>query len=204
MSAQAIFTPDGNSGIASHSIAAVSLRDDVIAIGPVLPDDIGYLFLWLNDAQAAQTDMAFRPVDCLGFNDWLNQNIRQATQVLFTIRLLLPARAVGFLLFKNFNPSFRSAEIGMRIGDEQDRGRGYGGRALALARDYAWSSLNLRRLSLTAFIDNKRAIAAYGRAGFREEGVMQSAAFVGGQWHDVVMMAALNPGEFKRSSDQEA
>ena len=195
MSAQAIFTPGSSSESAAHTISGVSLRDELVSIGPVAPDDIGNLFLWLNDAQAAQTDMAFRPVDCLNFNDWLNQNIRQAAQVLFTIRLLQPARAVGFLLFKNFNPSFRSAEVGLRIGQEADRGKGYGGRALAMARDYGWNNLNLRRITLTAFAGNKRAIAAYRRAGFGEEGVMQSAAFAGGQWQDVVMMAALNPRE---------
>jgi diamine N-acetyltransferase len=195
MSAQAIFTPGASSEGTARTVSGVSLRDDVVAIGPVVPDDIGNLFLWLNDAQAALTDTSFRPVDCLNFNDWLNQNIRQAAQVLFTIRRLQPAHAIGFLQFKNFNPAFRSAEIGLRIGEEADRGKGFGGRALALARDYGWDNLNLRRIMLTAFADNKRAIAAYARAGFREEGVMQSAAFAGGAWHDVVMMAALNPRE---------
>ena len=195
MRAQAMLMPGGGSESASGAVAAVSLRDGVIAIGPVLPEDIARLFLWLNDAQSAATDMNFRPVNCLDFSDWLDQNIRQAAQMLFIIRSLEPARAIGFLIFKNFNLAFRSAEIGMRIGEEQDRGQGHGSRALALALDYAWNGLNLRRVSLTAFTGNKRAIAAYGRAGFKEEGVMRNAAYVGGQWHDVMMMAALNPRE---------
>jgi len=195
MSAQAIYTPGGDKQSASRAIAGVSLRDDAIAIGPVLPDDVGNLFLWLNDAGAAQTDAHHRPVDCLAFNEWLNQNIKQAAQVLFTIRTLEPARPIGFLLFKNFNPAFRAAEIGVRIGEERDRGQGHGGRALRLALDYAWDSLNLRRISLTAFAGNDRAIAAYHGAGFRQEGVMRQAAYTTGQWHDVVLMAALNPRE---------
>ena len=83
----------------------------------------------------------------------------------------------------------------MRIGVEEDRGKGFGSAATALALDYAWSSLNLRRVCLTVFAGNDRAIAAYRRSGFREEGLMRQAAFSGGQWHDVVMMAALNPSE---------
>ena len=194
MNAQAIFTPGASSEAASRAIASVSLKSGNIAIGPTLPDDVGDLFLWLNDAQAAETDMHYRPVDPLAFKDWLDRHTR-AMPALFAIRTLQPARAVGFVLFKNLNPAFRAAELGVRIGAEQDRGKGHGSVAIALALDYAWNNLNLRRVCLTVFSGNDRAIAAYARAGFCQEGVMRQAAFVGGRWHDVVMMAALNPRE---------
>ncbi|HET7085015.1 MAG TPA: GNAT family protein [Rhizomicrobium sp.] len=194
MSAQAIFTSGAASEAASRAIASVSPRSGNVAIGPALPDDIGNLFLWLNDAQAAQSDAHYQPVDPLAFKDWLDRHTK-AMPALFVIRSLEPARAVGFVLFKSLNPAFRAAELGVRIGAEQDRGKGHGGAAIALALDYAWDSLNLRRVWLTVFAGNNRAIAAYARAGFREEGVMRQAAFAGGHWHDVVMMAALNPLE---------
>jgi len=194
MSAQAIFTPGAPSEAASRAIAKVSPKSGNTAIGPALPDDVGNLFLWLNDAEAAQSDAHYRPVDPLAFKDWLDRHTK-AMPALFVIRILRPARAVGFVLFKNLNPPFRVAELGVRIGAEQDRGKGFGSAAIALALDYAWNSLNLRRVSLTVFAGNDRAVAAYTRAGFREEGLMRQAAFSGGQWHDVVMMAALNPAE---------
>ncbi len=194
MNAQAIFTPGADSETASRAIATVSLKSGNVAIGPALPDDVGSLFLWLNDAQAAQTDMHYRPIDPLAFKEWLDRYTR-AIPALFTIRTLEPARAVGFVLFKNLNPAFRAAELGVRIGDEQDRGKGHGSAAIRLALDYAWNSLNLRRVCLTVFAGNSRAIAAYRRAGFREEGLMRQAAYVTGRWHDVVMMATLNPQE---------
>lgn len=101
MSAQAIFTPGAPSDGASRAIARVSPNGGGVAISPALPDDIGNLFLWINDAQAAQSDMPYRPVDCLMFKDWLDQQTKQSAQVLFVIRTLQPARAVGFVLFKN-------------------------------------------------------------------------------------------------------
>ena len=194
MSAQAIFTPGAASEAASRAIARVSPKCGNTAIGPALPDDIGNLFIWLNDAQAAQTDAHYRPVDPLAFNEWLDRHTK-AMPALFVIRVLRPARAIGFVLFKNLNPAFRAAELGVRIGAESDRGKGFGSAATALALNYAWDSLNLRRVCLTVFASNDRALAAYARAGFREEGLMRQAAFSAGQWHDVVMMAALNPRE---------
>ncbi len=194
MSAQAIFSQGAASEAASRAIAKVSPKSGNVAIGPALPDDIGNLFLWLNDAGAAQTDAHYKPVDPLAFKDWLDRHT-QAMPALFVIRVLRPARAIGFVLFKNLNPAFRSAELGVRIGVEADRGKGFGTAATALALDYAWNSLNLRRVCLTVFAGNDRANAAYRRAGFQEEGLMRQAAFSAGRWHDVVMMAALNPGE---------
>ncbi|HUE65415.1 MAG TPA: GNAT family protein [Rhizomicrobium sp.] len=193
MSAQAIFTPGAPSDGASRAIARVSPRGGGVAISPALPDDIGNLFLWINDAKAALSDMPYRPVDCLMFKDWLDHQAKQNAQVLFIIRSLQPACAVGFVMFKNLSPVFRAAELGVRIGDEKDRGKGYGTAAVNLALQYGWDTLNLRRVWLTVFAHNERAIASYRRAGFETEGVMRQAAFSGGAWVDVMMMGALNP-----------
>jgi RimJ/RimL family protein N-acetyltransferase len=195
MIAQAISTPGAPNAGASRAIARVSPRGGGVAISPALPDDIANLFLWLNDAQAALEDMPYRPVDCLMFKDWLDQQSKQSAQILFIIRTLQPARAIGFVLFKNLSPVFRAAELGVRIGAEGDRGKGYGSAALKLALQYAWDTLNLERVWLTVLAGNGRAIASYRRAGFEQEGVMRKAAFIGGKWMNVVMMAAINPHE---------
>jgi RimJ/RimL family protein N-acetyltransferase len=42
---------------------------------------------------------------------------------------------------------------------------------------------------------NDRAIRAYTAAGFATEGLHKRAAFIAGKWHDMLTMAALNPGE---------
>jgi RimJ/RimL family protein N-acetyltransferase len=193
MSAQAIFSSATVQEGAARVVSTVSPHNDKVSIGPVLAEDVASLFVWFNDSRAAQTDMPYRPVDSLGFKEWLDQNLSLTTQILFVIRSLQPARTVGFVLFKNFQPVFRSAELGVRIGREKDRGKGHGSAATELALEYAWNDLNLRRVSLTVFAGNDRAIAAYRKAGFREEGVMRQAAYVGGVWHDVVLMAAINP-----------
>jgi RimJ/RimL family protein N-acetyltransferase len=175
------------------TVARVSPRDDRVSIGPVLPDDLALLFVWLNDADAAASDTTYRPVDCIAYKDWLDQQRQLSQQLLFVIRTLQPPRSVGFIIFKNLQPVTRSAELGLRIGVEADRGRGHGTRAARLALDYAWRGLNLHRVSLTVFADNPRAIAAYRRAGFVEEGLLRAAAFTAGRWRDVVPMAAINP-----------
>jgi diamine N-acetyltransferase len=174
-------------------VSSVSLRDDEIAIGPVAPADLGLLFVWLNDADSAKLDLPFRPLDCIAFKGLVEHIAKDSTQVLFAIRKVREPQIIGFTVLRNLQLVHRSAELGIRIGAESERGKGYGGRAVALALDYAWKSLNLHRVSLTVLAHNERAIASYLNAGFAHEGVLRQAAFIDGTWCDVAVMAALRP-----------
>jgi hypothetical protein len=46
---------------------------------------------------------------------------------------------------------------------------------------------------LSVLKHNLRAIAAYKAAGFCKEGRMRRAAFIGGEWVDLILMASLRP-----------
>lgn len=172
-------------------LTAVSLRNDAVTIGPLLPDDTGQLFVWLNDVDAARLDLAYRPTDWLAFKSWLDEFPRTGTQIVFAIRKLFEPQIIGFVIFKNIQLVHRSADVGVRIGSDAERGKGYGTQALKLALDYAWKHLNLHRVSLTVFAHNARALASYRAAGFREEGRLKDAAYIDGEWVDVIPMAVL-------------
>jgi len=179
-----------------RTIGEVSLRDDLVSLGPVLQRDLESLFVWLNDAAAARLDLPHRPLDCIAFRDWLDRLPREMSQILFAIRATDRPEMIGFVLFKNFQPVYQTAELGVRIGVESERGKGYGTRAVQLALDYAWKVLNLHRISLHVLAHNERAIASYHRAGFVTEGKLRDGAFIDGRWRDVVVMGALRPREF--------
>ena len=174
-------------------LTSVSLRNNVVSIGPLLPEDTGQLFVWMNDVEAAKLDLAFRPTDWITFKTWLDELGRSSNQLVFAIRKLFEPQIIGFVIYKNIQFVHRSADIGVRIGAEADRGKGYGKKALALAVQYAWNHLNLRRLSLTVFAHNARAIASYRAVGFQEEGCFKDGAYIDGEWIDVVPMAMINP-----------
>ena len=174
-------------------LTSVSMRNDAVTIGPLLPEDTGQLFVWLNDVDAARLDLAYRPTDWLSFKAWLDELGRSNAQIVFAIRKLYEPQIIGFVIFKNIHQVHRSAEIGVRIGSDAERGKGYGTQALALALRYAWNHLNLHRMSLTVFAHNTRAIASYRACGFREEGRFEASAYIDGEWIDVIPMALLRP-----------
>jgi hypothetical protein len=130
------------------------------------------------------------------------------SKVLFVIRKRGNPAPCGYIQITNIHPIHRSAEIGIRIGSDEDRGRGIGKAALKLAVDYIWNHLNLNRIQLTVLATNLRAIRAYKAVGFEEEGLFRRAAFINGVWTDVLAMATLRPPPnppdqwAKRRSDQ--
>ena len=164
-----------------------------VIIGPLVADDFLPLFRWTNDTETARLDLAYRPVDWATHKTWFETVGKDASKVLFAIRRLGDAAILGFIAIFNINSVHRSAEIGMRIGDESDRGRGYGSEALGLALNFCWSHLNLQRISISVLEHNERALHTYEKAGFEREGLLRRAAYIDGDWVDVVVMAKLRP-----------
>jgi RimJ/RimL family protein N-acetyltransferase len=169
-----------------------------ISIGPLIPEDSAAVFCWKNDVAAARLDLAFRPVDMMAHQQWWQSLGTDPGKVVFAIRKITNPVIIGYLQITGINVVHRSAEIGIRIGEENNRGQGYGKEALRLGLDFCWNHVNLNRVHLTAFKHNVRAIGAYKAAGFRKEGVLRKAAFIGGDWVDLVVMAALRPAQKAR------
>lgn len=178
-------------------LGELSPGDGVVTLGPIQQRDLECLFVWLNDARAAMLDLPYRPIDTVAFREWLDRLSRESSQILFAIRAIGRPEMIGFVLFKNFQPVYQTAELGVRIGVEHERGKGYGTRAVRLALDYAWTVLNLHRVCLHVLAHNERAIVSYKNAGFIAEGRLREAAFIGGKWCDVVVMGALRPTQVR-------
>lgn len=72
--------------------------------------------------------------------------------------------------------------------------RGQGSRLLGALVDRIFSTTPVHRLWLHVVKDNRRAWAVYGKAGFRDEGVLREAALMpDGTRADLVMMSMLRP-----------
>jgi RimJ/RimL family protein N-acetyltransferase len=91
-------------------------------------------------------------------------------QYLFLIRTLEEDRAIGFIELDGIDWRIGNGWIGIGIGERQHWGKGYGTDAFRILIRYAFRELNLRRLTLTVFEYNPRAIRSYEKLGFQVEG----------------------------------
>jgi len=166
-----------------------------ISLGPFVPEDSAAVFCWMNDVASARLDFAYRPVDMMAHQQWWSGLGKDQTRVVFALRKTSDPIIIGFVQIGAINAVHRSAELGIRIGEEKNRGQGYGKEALRLAVDFCWNHLNLNRVQLVVFKHNSRAIGAYSAAGFRKEGRLKKAAFIDGEWVDLILMAMCRPAK---------
>jgi len=163
-----------------------------ITLGAFVPDDYAAMYCGANDVAAAKLDGAFRPVNLRDVIASCEVG-KDMSRVMLAIRQQVDPKIIGYVNIHNISTVHRSADIGIRIGSENHRGRGFGKEALAMALNYCWNHLNLERVGLVVFRHNARAIAAYSACGFKKEGILRRFLFVDGAWIDLVLMAAFRP-----------
>ena len=88
------------------------------------------------------------------------------------------------------NRRLHAAAIGIAVHDAY-AGRGAGSALMTALVALADDWLNIRRLELTVYVDNARAIALYERLGFEREGLHRDYAWRAGAYVDAVAMARL-------------
>ena len=84
------------------------------------------------------------------------------------------------------NEGSRCWNIGVTLLEEW-RGRGIGGRAQQLLADYLLDVTPAARIEASTDVDNGAEQRALEHAGFTREGVLRSAQFRDGGWHDLVV-----------------
>ncbi|WP_228098033.1 spermidine N1-acetyltransferase [Chitinilyticum piscinae] len=99
---------------------------------------------------------------------------------------------VGLVELVEINHIHRRAEFQIIIAPAH-QGRGYASAATRLAQHYAFTTLNLYKLSLIVDCANAPAIHVYSKLGFREEGILRHEFFVNGEYRDVIRMAIFQP-----------
>jgi RimJ/RimL family protein N-acetyltransferase len=83
------------------------------------------------------------------------------------------------------------ATVGIFIGAEKYRNKGYGTEAMGILLDFIFNQVNVNKVMLEVFSFNKRAISSYKKNGFVEEGRLRENVFRNGEYHDEVLMGLL-------------
>ena len=82
-----------------------------------------------------------------------------------------------------------SCRLFIGIGLKEEWGKGYGTDAMRVVLRYFFREVLLRKVQLSCYDFNTRAIASYRKCGFEVEGVRRNIAYVHGEWCDSIEMA---------------
>ena len=156
----------------------------------------------------ARNSEFLRLLDADPAKPWSRQQARKDLEELpkdnqfpFVVRALADDRLVGFVGLFGVQWTHGDAWVGIGIGDENDWGKGYGTDAMRVVLHYAFTELNLHRVSLMVFGYNPRAIRSYEKAGFVVEGRTRQTLNRDGQYWDELYMGILREEWEKKIQD---
>jgi RimJ/RimL family protein N-acetyltransferase len=84
----------------------------------------------------------------------------------------------------------RRCDLGIALGRDY-WGKGFGQDAVRTLVGYAFTHLDMRRVGIRVLAHDARAIGAYAKVGFAEEGRLRAYSFFEGQPRDDLLMAIL-------------
>jgi RimJ/RimL family protein N-acetyltransferase len=122
---------------------------------------------------------------------WIEKQYENPDNFSFTIRLLDDGRIIGGIGLDGINWTQGEAFVGIGLGEREDWGKGYGTDAMRVILRYAFTELNLRRVSLDVFEYNARGVRSYEKAGFVAEGRVRGMILREGRRWDVIYMGIL-------------
>ena len=99
-------------------------------------------------------------------------------------------RLAGVIVLGWIQAAHRSASVSYWLGEEFT-GRGLATSALSLLSGFAFETLGLNRLEISASVQNFASIAVARRAGFAEEGVCREYEFINGHFEDHLRLSRL-------------
>lgn len=125
-------------------------------------------------------------------NDWMETKVATGDVVQFVIRQKENGSLIGSVYLRDIDKKNEKAEFGIFIGEDIERGKGYGAEAARLICRYGFKELGLHKIMLRVFANNICAIKAYEHAGFKKEAYLKDEVKINGMFEDMIFMALIN------------
>lgn len=170
-----------------------ALDGEHVRLRPVMPEDLPALAAWCQDPGCAVLQKeALRPEPSEGleaaFKRWSANE--SASQVGFSVVALDDDDLIGHIMMWGGDLPVRAANIAVLIGREY-WGKGFGTDAVAVGTAYGFNELGFHRIGLEVWSYNTRAISAYKRVGYEEEGCRRDMVFHNGIYSDQIVMGLI-------------
>ena len=165
---------------------------DRIYLSPMNIEDAEKFTKWMNDFNV--TDGINSSSKIMGLEaekEWI-ENVLKENQYVFAIVKKETDELIGNCSIINISHKNRIGTLGIMIGEEENRNKGYGQETLKLLLDYGFNYLNLNNIGIDVLSFNERAVACYKKLGFKEIGRRRETHYINGKYYDHIMLDMLS------------
>lgn len=171
------------------------ITGEKVILRAIEPSDIRQLWEWTQDEETMRyRDYPAPPSSLAQAEQEYNEYAQSACQCSRHLRLAITThegQLIGETSLREIDYRNGGADFVIAIGDKSYWGRGFGTDATRALMRYAFEQLNLRRVTLYVHASNERAIRAYEKCGFKDEGRLREAHYMDGRYTDVLVMGLL-------------
>ena len=163
-----------------------------IVLEPIKKSDTPLIVKWRNNENVRKNFIFQETFTEEMHNHWMDTKVADGEVVQFIICLAESGKSIGSVYFRDIDYEKKEAEYGIFIGEDEERGKGYGSEAARLALEYAFLELKLNSVFLRVFADNSAAVRSYKSAGFKETEYQKNAVENDGVYRDLIFMRKYN------------
>lgn len=161
-----------------------------VYLRPIEESDLHAITVMINDENMTQYLGSDTPRSTEDERAWL-ENLsknRDKDQVLAVV-LIENEALIGLMGVHGINLKDGIAKTGAFIGKKECRGKGYGTEAKMLLMNYAFNTLNIRKLCSEHLAFNDASRKYQEKCGYKQEGYLRAHRFKNGAYHDCVVTA---------------
>ncbi|HUG33309.1 MAG TPA: GNAT family protein [Anaerolineales bacterium] len=177
---------------------------EMVRLAAVDPETFGNTFTrWSRDSEFMRllNGEAIRLNSAAANKKWIEKDLEDPSPALyfFSAHALSDDREIGATILDVASWNDRNGFVGISIGEREDWGKGYGTDLMKVLLRFAFTEVNLRRMTLTVFEYNPRAIRSYEKAGFQHEGRFRKFLNREGRRWDMLFMGILREDWLKQN-----
>ena len=165
------------------------LQGDLVVLRAVERGDLPNFARWLNDETVLEYFGQVLPLSLEQEEQWYEGMLQDSSACAFSVEF--EGQHIGGAGFNQIQTRNRNAEVGLFIGIPSLWDRGLGSDIMRTLLRYGFLQLNLHRIYLRVFSQNRRAVHLYEKLGFQHEGLWRQAEFRSGRYHDICWMGLL-------------
>lgn len=166
------------------------LQTDKLQLRACEPDDLPLMYQWENNSDYWLLSDTTKPFSNYTISEFIKQDqndIYTTKQQRFVMELRNPVKPIGFIDLYQFEPVHRRAGVGILIGDLSEQKKGYAAQSLECLKNYSHTVLNMHQLYCYIQSSNKKSLALFQQAGFKECGVLKDWLINKNKPEDVLM-----------------
>lgn len=166
---------------------AIFLRGKKTNLRPLDKErDLKSFLVWMNDQEILQYLSRFAPVTRIQEEKWF------MTELIDNFVLAIETKdgaLIGDVGLHRIDYRNGTSEIGIMIGNNNYWNQGYGFDAEMNMLNFAFNTLNLRKITHRAFSFNQRSVGLAQKCGGIKEGILRREIFKNGKYHSLVIFA---------------